>query len=154
MEFNYELVGTGWAAARIACDGETADLTASYLSDALGDLLLAAWTLTEGDTDARCSWDEEPGEYRWLLHREDGHVDVRVLWFDELWGHQPDDQGRTVFHARPTLRSLLHALATGAGAVHQRHGTDGYRDKWVDHDFPADTLTAIQRWLDQPTSAT
>ena len=150
MEFRYELVGTGWAVARLTCDDQSAELTASYLSDALGDLLVAAWTLTEGETDVRCSWDEEPGEYRWLLHCDGDNVNVRVLWFDQPWGHQPDDQGRIVFYARPTLESFVRALVDGASAVQQLHGHDGYRKKWVDHNFPADTLAYLDRWLDQP----
>ena len=27
--------------------------------------------IAEGQTDARCSWDEEPGEFRWIFHRVD-----------------------------------------------------------------------------------
>ena len=123
------------------------ELTASYLSDALGDLLLAVWMLTEGEVDARCSWDEEPGEYRWLLHRDGDDVDLRVLCFDELWRNRPDDEGRTVFSTRVHLRPLVEAVAGAAATVQQTYGHDGYRTKWVDHDFPAETLDRLQGWL-------
>jgi hypothetical protein len=46
--FEYRLVGTGWAEARIGDDVSHATVTASYISDALGDLLYAVWRLTEG----------------------------------------------------------------------------------------------------------
>ena len=41
VEFKYRLVGTGWAEARIEDEEAWAGLTASYLSDALGNLLEA-----------------------------------------------------------------------------------------------------------------
>jgi len=37
-------------------------MTASYLSDALADLLTALADLRDGAWSARVSWDEEPGE--------------------------------------------------------------------------------------------
>ena len=42
------MTGKGWAEARIADDDSWAILTASYLSDALGDLLEAIGVLLEG----------------------------------------------------------------------------------------------------------
>jgi len=150
VEFAYELVGTGWAAAHITHGDQTVEITASYLSDALGDLLLAVWTLTEGETDARYSWDEEPGEYRWLFHRDGDSVDMHVLEFGELWGGRPDEHGRTVFRAHVPLRSLVVAVAGAAVGVEEQHGHEGYRKKWVDHDFPADTLSHLHRWLQRP----
>ena len=154
VEFAYELVGIGWAAARITHGDQTAQITASYLSDALGDLLLAVWTLTEGETDARCTWDEEPGEYRWLFHRGGDSVYLHVQEFGELWGGRPDEQGRTVFQGDVPLRSLVVAVAAAAVGVEKQYGHEGYRKKWVEHDFPADTLTQLQRWLQWPTTPT
>ncbi len=40
VEFEYRLVGTGWSEARFAVGGPSVSVTASYLEDALGDLLL------------------------------------------------------------------------------------------------------------------
>lgn len=147
MKFDYDLVGTGWAWARISHGDSTADITASYLVDALGDLLLAVWTLTEGARDARCSWAEEPGEYRWLFRIDGDHVDVHILQFDDLWTGRADERGRTVFRAAMALRVLVEAVAQAATEVERRYGRDGYRDKWVEYGFPADTLAELQRWL-------
>jgi hypothetical protein len=72
VEFEYRLVGTGWSEARFAVGDRWVGLTASYLEDALGDLLLAVRLLAEGDTSGRASWAEEAGEYRWLLDRWNG----------------------------------------------------------------------------------
>ena len=40
IEFEYRLVGTGWSEARFAVGDRWVGLTASYLEDALGDLLI------------------------------------------------------------------------------------------------------------------
>jgi hypothetical protein len=50
------------------CDGaSSATITASYLMDALGLLLEDVGSMLEGVDEARCSWEEEPGEYRWIF---------------------------------------------------------------------------------------
>jgi hypothetical protein len=90
MEFTYRLTGTGWAEAQIADATSRAVITASYLSDALGDLLEALGTILEGAAEARCSWEEEPGEYRWIFAREDrDQVTLRILVFADMYA-RPD----------------------------------------------------------------
>lgn len=64
IEFHYELTGTGWAECNISIGGSRCELTASYLSDALGDFASAIEDLLRWDTDARARFVEEPGEYR------------------------------------------------------------------------------------------
>lgn len=148
LHFEYELTGTGWSVGALALGDSSASLSASYLSDALGDLLAAVWMVTEGEREVRCSWDEEPGEYRWLFETESGAVHLRVLWFDELWGGAPDDEGRLVFEADTTRRDLVDAMCQAAQAVWDEYGAAGYREKWVDHDFPLDLLRQLQSWGD------
>ncbi len=67
VEFSFRLTGTGWAEGRIAVGDRFAMPTASYLSDALGDLIRTVRSLLEGAEGARVSWEEEPGEYRGSL---------------------------------------------------------------------------------------
>src|SRR5689334_2478187 len=97
IRFEYRLTGRGWSAATISDRETTAELTASYLSDALGDLARATVGLLRGAAAVRVSWDEEPGEYRWLLARTDEMLTLRILWFDGLRAERPDSEGRTVF---------------------------------------------------------
>ena len=95
MEFGYRLTGTGWSEARLGDGPCSVRITASYLGDALGELLEAVGVLLEGAEQARCSWAEEPGEYRWIFDRAGSDVRLRVL--DEygedeylrLWAQNP-----------------------------------------------------------------
>jgi hypothetical protein len=149
MHFEYRLVGTGWASATIAHGGATAELTASYLSDALGVLLLAVEEALSGAEEARCSWDEEPGEYRWIFKSDGVDVDLEIKWFDALWGDEPDENGRSVFAVSVALREAAVCFAGSAQAVLDKHGTAGYLEKWLDFPFPAETLSRIQRRLSE-----
>jgi hypothetical protein len=70
VEFLYELTGTGWSECRLSIGDARCEVTASYLSDALGELASAVEdVLRWPGVDARAVFVEEPGEYRWrFLH--------------------------------------------------------------------------------------
>lgn len=136
LTFDYSLVGTGWAAARLTDAESAVEVTASYLEDALGDLLLAVWCIGTGDAEARASWAEEPGEYRWVFQREDDRVRLEILAFEELYGNRPDSHGASVFVTEQPLGVVLDAFLRGAETVLAEWGEVAYRERWVDHDFP------------------
>lgn len=159
MEFEYRLTGAGWAEARIA-DGITeAVITASYLSDALGDLLQAVGRLLEGAAEARCSWEEEPGEYRWIFLRAGNDVTLKILAFDDMWGWpaeeggvavpspEPDERGELQFSTTQPLAVLARAIADGAQAILDEYGEAGYLAEWIDAPFPAPALALIRQHL-------
>ena len=147
VEFDFKLVGTGWARARLAVGSKSVELTASYLGDALGDLLAAMSLLVAGEPEARFSWDEEPGEYRWIVSCADDVARTRVLAFEHLRGHTSDDEGRELFNGSCSLRALIAAVARAAHDVLDEWGIEGYRLRWVEHDFPAHELDQLDRYL-------
>lgn len=143
----YKLTGVGWAECIIAIDGQEACVSASYLSDALRELLRAVVNLLRGVDANTVSFDEEPGEYRWRLVRAGAQqLHVRILEFKRLRGNERDDVGKTVLDGVCHLRSFAAAMAAAAQRVLDEHGADGYRDKWG-HDFPTDRLVEIQQLL-------
>jgi hypothetical protein len=143
MEFFYRLTGAGWSVARIGDERGWAEIPASYLSDALGDLLAALVRLGGGDSEARFSWDSEPAEYRWILRRDGGEVAVRILWFYDIYKSQHDEAGKLVFETRRPLAELRRVIAAAAAQVLAELGEDGYRDHWVEHPFPTAALRAL-----------
>lgn len=84
VEFVYRPTGTGWSEARLTIGRASTPLSASYLDDALGDLVRATATLPQAQSTVRVSWAEEPGEFRWVLDRSGDELSVRLLWFDSL----------------------------------------------------------------------
>lgn len=145
----YNLTGPGWAECDIQIDEQCAHVTASYLSDAFGDLLRAAVGLMNGSEEETASFAAEPGEYRWRLWRTDpDKVRICILGLDELWGNQPDDEGETLLEVECGLRVFAGAVLSASQRVLQEYGLQGYKSKWAKHDFPLEIQHQLQHLLD------
>lgn len=152
IEIDYRLVGTGWSTCIVRADQGHVEVTASYLSNALGDLATAAVMLLEGTTQVRFSFDEEPGEYRWILEVTRDRVRVRILEFKELWGGEPDDAGQVRLDAACSIEEFAQAVRHTLRDVLSTHGREGYRAQWVEHDFPQSELDTLEAKLNAPTA--
>jgi hypothetical protein len=95
--------GHGVGEARIADEEAHVVLPTSYLSDVLGDLLQALGILLEGSPTAECSWEEEPGEYRWVFNSSDDDVALRILAFRNSWPRRPEEEVKSCLP--PSARS-------------------------------------------------
>lgn len=147
MEFSYRLTGTGWAEATISDDSAQVVLRASYLSDALNDLLLAIGSLLEGTLHAECSWLEEPGEWRWIFDLASTQVSLRILGFDDGWPRQPEDRGTLVFQTAESLDDLAKAIVGGVAAVLAEYGQEEYERRWHEHPFPTEAVSLVKERL-------
>ena len=137
LSIDYSLRGVGWATCRVTLDEESVDLAASYLSDALGNLVLAACMAYSGFHSLSFGFDEEPGEYRWAINRVDGtYMTLRLLEFDELWSNASNQDGRQLLVGKMSIQEFVNAVHRAAHAVLKEHGQDGYREKWAGHPFP------------------
>lgn len=148
VSFSYALVGTGWSECRVAVGEQQAIVSASYLSDALGDVVGAVVRLVEGQPEAGASFDEEPGEYRWRFSRVGAdRLRVRILEFPELWGHRPDEEGKTLFEAECRLRTFAGAVLSELQRLLAEYGVAGYRERWVEHEFPVADMDRLRLLL-------
>ena len=121
-------------------------MTASYLSHALESLLQGTIDILQGYPKATVLFDEEPGEYRWLFTRiNEQQIKVKILWFDELWGNEPDENGQVIFEANCRLRTFAGEILSASQKVLSDNGLTGYKNKWHKHDFPG----ALQNELKQ-----
>jgi hypothetical protein len=142
----YRLVGYGWAECDIECGETRATVTASYLSDALDSLCAAIVALLRGDVEATATFAEEPGEYQWTFRTTSpGLVRVRIdfLGIDLL--DRPRE--RIVFDAECALHLFARALLSELQRIVRELGSEGYREKWVDHEFPAERLVQLETLL-------
>ncbi len=146
MEFSYRLTGTGWAEARIADAHGWTQLTASYLSDPLGELLTALVRLQEGESSVEVSWFEEPGEYNWLFVRRGDEVELRVLEFPDWSPHRTE--GTVVFATTCSLPEMTRAFTSEIRSVLEEWREERYRTQWVEHPFPTDLLTLVESRID------
>lgn len=140
FEFDYRLTGRGWAEARVADDEVWVVVTASYLSDALRSLIEAVALTVEGIPEARCFWEEEPGEYRWIFSWNGDSVTLEIRAFDDLWDGQPDEAGRIIFQTEQDPIRIGRAVLSAAQAVLDQYGLEQYRKQWVEHPFPVESM--------------
>lgn len=88
----------------------------SFLSPALPDLARATIALLRSPVQKRItfSWQDEPGEWRWVLLREDeALVQVRILEFSENFSPLPDEQGIVLCEVHCSLQRFatqVHAV--------------------------------------------
>ncbi len=148
VSFAYHLVGGGWAECTIAIDELHATMTASYLSDAFGDLLGAVIRVVEGQPEATASFTEEPGEYRWRFFRKGpDRLLIRVLDFPGLWSDRPDEEGQVLFEAECRLRTFAGAVLSESQRLLEKHGPEGYLALWHNHEFPLEKQKRLQQVL-------
>lgn len=142
LHLRYELTGTGWADCTIELDGQRAHTTASYLSDALDELCRATLEVLRGGSHAEVVFEEEPGEYRWLLDRsEDQRLRIRIV--DRVI--TPENPANTVImDGECTARDLGQALLSELRRLLELHGEEGYLKEWVRFPFPLARLEDLR----------
>jgi len=144
---DYRLVGTGWSECRVASDASEVSVSASYLGDALGGLASATLKLLNGSARACCSFDEEPGEYRWVFEAASGMLSVRILEFQRLWSNAPDSEGTEIFRWSGAVLEFSAAVFVALSRVLSEEGVVGYKAKWAEHDFPLVAFRQIKEAL-------
>lgn len=149
---DYRLTGEGWCAADVSIGEQRAHLTASYLSDALGDVVRAGADIAAGASTVRVTWAEEPGCYLWKFDLHGVHLELEIWWYaDDAWlnrGHEhKGDDGHLVLYAECEASALCGAIAAAAHTVLTVHGVDGYLRQWGLHSFPADDLRHLDELI-------
>jgi hypothetical protein len=133
VRFEYHLVGHGWSDAALQIGSNSISLTASYLSDALGDLVSAVAAVAEGAPAVKTSFVEEPGEFVWTFDSvNDSDVQVRIAWFND-WPSSCDIAlGEIQIRQRPVAgchsqgQFWLDALNASSGRTRDWTNTAGF----------------------------
>jgi hypothetical protein len=146
MWFWYWVHSAGSAEAGIGDDVGHANMSVSYLTDALSDLLEVVWRSGNGEAEARCSWEDEPGEYRWILTRDGDEVHLRILEFSDRYPSRPDEVGSLLFDTRQPWATLARAIALGASRTLEKYGESEYRERWG-KPFPTAMLARLRELL-------
>ena len=147
-EIDYQLTGVGWARCAIRFGETHCEIGASYLSDALGKLVLGAVAVAAGMHSISLGFDVEPGEYRWVITDQPQRaVRVSILEFDELWSRLPDSQGRELLSFVCDPFDFAEAVWVAATRVREAWPGAMYRERWHDHDFPSHALAMLEAEL-------
>lgn len=144
----YSITGLGWSECVVSDEKNTCTVTASYLSDALGHLLLAATAVASLFGRVTFSFEEEPGEYRWVITSPRmNEIEVEIFDFDESWSGKPDDAGRSIFKTKCLPDTFAQAIFSAAQQILDEHGEAGYAEKWGEHPFPMLQFRELERIL-------
>ncbi len=150
MQFTvaYRITGLGWSECVVSHGKQTCTVTASYLSDALGHLLLAASAAASLFGRVTFSFEEEPGEYRWVITSPRmKEIEVAILEFNESWSCKPDEVGTSIFKTTCAPDAFARAVFSAAQQVLNEHGESGYAEKWGEHPFPMLQFRELERIL-------
>ncbi|MDR2213252.1 MAG: hypothetical protein LBE21_06475 [Pseudomonadales bacterium] len=150
LTIDYRLLDAGWAECTVQTANASQELSASDLSDALRNLVLAAVAILAGLRSVATSFDEEPGEYRWVLEYTGGlEISLKILLFNELWGNKPDSEGEILIQTTCHLLEFAEAVANAASRVLEKYGIQGYAEKWPEHEFPSRELNLLNEYIAQ-----
>lgn len=88
---------------------------------------------------------DEPGEHHVTLAlADDGDVDVRVRWYsdwvDKIPTSKPSEERLA---GRVRLARFRGEVLSALQRLLREHGLEGYRKKWVKHDFPVAEYEAL-----------
>ena len=150
MQFRiaYRITGLGWSECFVSDETQTCTVTASYLSDALCHLLLAASAAASLFGRVTFSFEEEPGEYRWVITSPRmNEIEVEIIDFDESWSGKPDAAGKSLFKTKCLPGAFARAVFNAAQQVLSEHGEAGYAERWGEHAFPMLQFRELERIL-------
>jgi hypothetical protein len=138
LSIDYKLTGSGWAECTVADGDQSCTVTASYLSDAFGNLVLSAVAMLQWFNAVSFSFDEEPGEFRWLLwSRPNNSLELKILdGYDRDTNPARDDECKLLFSKMSTQVEFGDAVAKAGNTLLETHGEAGYFKRWVEYPFP------------------
>ena len=149
LTVDFKLTGTGWAECTVKDEHSECTVSASYLGDALGDLVLAACAALRFLDRIGFCFEEEPGEYRWVITGARlNEIELRIYEFRESWASKPDDQGALVFSTKCLALNFAEAVHATASKLLAELGEAGYLEQWCEHPFPILPLRELERLLE------
>jgi len=155
FEFTYKLLGSGSAEAWVFVDGRGVQMIISYISDALRDLARAVtdlFNLPDGG-QVRFSWEDESGEYRWIINRHGDAVTVKIVKFERCFSKLDDNRGELLFQVDCSLLRLATQVRGQIKQIFNEHGLDGYCEQWRNFSFPLDELDLLTKLIGENRTA-
>lgn len=146
LEIDYNLTGTGWAECTIADGDRSCTVTASYLSDAFGDLVISAVALLRWFNSISFSFQEEPGEFKWVFTLNPNNQ-VELAIFDCYNENLHKRPSQLLFQTVVTPVTFGNAVLDAGNKLLKEYGEVGYHEKWVEHPFPTESLNELARLL-------
>jgi hypothetical protein len=146
MRFEYDLSGKGWADGCIEINSNIVYFSTSYLTDSLDDMLKALISLIPEVSSypvsvAQFEWHEEPGGTVWCLRRNGEVLSVEIVSFEDLLRRKK----QTVeLNETCPLIDFSMMVVQALDLLLKQYGLEGYKEKWVNHDFPMENYLKLK----------
>lgn len=155
--FRYELAGSGWADAYLSDGTNSTEIPASYICDALRELVDAIWSLFSANR-SECVWQEEPGEARWYFTRSQESVRVRVEWWNEMRAHPDGNEfelvlDKVMFSGESPFLAFAQQVDQELQRLFEKWGLEGYLREWIEHPFPVDSHQRLREAIAKEVQA-
>jgi hypothetical protein len=150
MNLSYVLHEAGWATATIEHEGRHRVMRVSWMNDAVLRMINAAIGMKNGAQEVRFGFTDEPGEHECVVTQtEPGRIRVRLFWY-EVWMPPGRDTGAEVFACETSRKEFCQTIFDCGKQLLDEHGEDGYKARWVAHEFPTEAFETLSRLLYPP----
>lgn len=148
FHFVYADIEHGWACASVSDGSDSVTMRVSYLHDSLDEMTRAVVSLLEGAREASCVFLDEPGEHLWRMQRNDEHLSLQVLWFNDWasWGFD-STESKVVFSTVVPLKKFATGIKRALDKIINEMGIEGYKEAWINHDFPIEQYDKLKLLL-------
>jgi hypothetical protein len=148
LRLDYSITALGWAECSVTDETSSCTISASYLGDALGNLVLAACAALRYFGRITFSFEEEPGEYRWVIEAPRlNEVLLQIYEFTESQSSKPEAAGTLLFSTSCVPLTFAQAVHAAASKLLVELGESGYLDQWSEHPFPMHPFRELERLL-------
>ena len=149
FKFTYDLTGSGWAHAGFEVAGRKVDMSVSYLHNTLEELTSAALHLIRGESIHEVViFMDEPGECQLELKRETEKLTATITHFEDWksWGNFDESKHKasSLIQFEISTKKFAMEVLNVLYKLHQQYGLAGYREKWVENDFPFEKYQALE----------
>ena len=149
VRFEYQLSGTGWADAAIFVDEEKFPMAVSYLHDSLRQLLEQVAAFLAGRSEeARVIFMDEPGEHWLIVRRQKEGAEFELRWYDDWasWKMFSEERYSTQVLCTVCLEEFTASILEVVQKIlRDESGTEGYKKKWCEHEFPSEAFEALRK---------
>lgn len=141
----------GWLDMSLQNEEQETVITASYLSDAVSDFVMAAVLMCEGSSERTVVWVNEPGETKWVFTRKDQEVLMKVVY--SLYNDRTMIiEEEVLYQGSVSLIRLAREVLRAMNRLKMEYPGSKYQEVWhKDYLFPEKTIQRLSESISSLT---
>jgi hypothetical protein len=140
------IANKGWIHAELITEHASIAMDASYLSDGPLDFVSSVRRAVEGEHGVTCSWQEEPGTYRFQFQPRNEEIEMTIYFFEESFSNQDTAKGSVRFHTVIPKVELARGTLRGFDRFLYEIDEETYLEQWS-HPAPIVELDRLREAL-------